>query len=129
MNDCQHEQTPDKQGMYICKHCGISMEKIIQNRKDYEALTESSRVFFTLFREAREEIATETGYHLEHAIRRAFDKYSNSEFFKSHKVEVIFDSSQQYLCFIDYKEGDGAYGLGTTFIEAVNNGIYQYNKK
>lgn len=75
MEQCQHEQANDKQGMYICKHCGISMEKIIQNRKDYEALTEDSMKFFQLFREAREEIATDTGYHLEHAIRLAFDKY------------------------------------------------------
>ena len=36
IEQCQHEQMNDKQGMYICKHCGISMEKITQNRKDYK---------------------------------------------------------------------------------------------
>lgn len=51
----------------------------------------------------------------------------NLDFINSNRVEVIWDASQQYLCYINYKEGDGAYGLGVTFLEALNNGIEKYN--
>jgi hypothetical protein len=33
-----------------------------------------------------------------------------NEFCKTHKVEVVLDSSLNYLCYIDYKKGDRAYG-------------------
>lgn len=58
--------------------------------------------------------------------REVSDEYE--EFMKNNRVEVHFDASQQYLCYINYKEGDGAYGLGMTFMESLTNGIYHYKK-
>ncbi len=51
------------------------------------------------------------------------------DFLNNNRVEVIWDSSQQYLCYINYKENDGAYGLGMTFLEALENGIHNYKAK
>ncbi len=74
---------------------------------------------------------TEEKYVINKNIKLFKDLKSNSitnSFFEKNKVEVTFDSSQQYLCFINYKEGDGAYGLGTTFLEALKNGIEKFNE-
>lgn len=51
------------------------------------------------------------------------------EFLNKNRVEVHFDESQQYLCYINYKEGDGAYGLGMSFFESLENGIAKYRLK
>lgn len=45
-------------------------------------------------------------------------------FVSLHRVEVLFDSSQVYLCYID--GSDGAYGQGYTFWEALLNGLFFY---
>lgn len=51
-----------------------------------------------------------------------------NDWINNNRVEVHFDSSQVYLCYINYKEGDGAYGLGETFLEALQNGIEKYKQ-
>ena len=51
------------------------------------------------------------------------------DFLNNNRVEVVWDLSQQYLCYINYKEGDGAYGLGMTFLEALQNGIDKYKER
>jgi len=50
------------------------------------------------------------------------------EFLNTNRIEIVFDPSQQYLCYINYKEGDGAYGIGMTFLEALQNGIEKYKE-
>ena len=52
-----------------------------------------------------------------------------SDFLNNNRIEVVWDLSQQYLCYINYKEGDGAYGLGMTFLEALQNGIEKYKER
>lgn len=82
--------------------------------------------------EANEE--DEGGIGLADAIARRRNKKDGevavafADFQKTNRVEVHFDSSQQYLCYINYKEGDGAYGLGMTFLESLQNGIEKYKQ-
>jgi DNA recombination-dependent growth factor C len=44
------------------------------------------------------------------------------QFIKTNRVEVLFDSSLQYLCYIN----NAAYGLGDDLLEALENGIERY---
>ena len=52
-----------------------------------------------------------------------------SDWMEHNRIEVVWDLSQQYLCYINYKEGDGAYGLGMTFEEALINGLQKYKER
>lgn len=51
------------------------------------------------------------------------------EFSNSHRVEVLLGADFQYNCYVDYKEGDGFYGSGLTFLGAVTEAILRFKNK
>ena len=67
--------------------------------------------------------------HKIHSPQSNVIKSLPSDFLNNNRIEIVCDLSQQYLCYINYKEGDGAYGLGMTFLEALQNGIEKYKER
>lgn len=57
------------------------------------------------------------------------DQRKVSEFCLQHRVEVLFQADCQFHCFIDYKEGNGSYGIGLTAFGALYQGIHEYNRQ
>lgn len=52
-----------------------------------------------------------------------------AEFCMRNRVEVVFGADLQHQCYINYKEGDGAYAVALTAFGALYQGIHEYTRQ
>lgn len=65
----------------------------------------------------------------EHQLtRKLFNLEEIIQFTKEHRVEVLLGADYQYMCYIDYKTGDGGWGTSLTPLGALVIGIKQYKE-
>lgn len=57
-----------------------------------------------------------------------FDFHNIREFCKKHRVEVLWQSDQQYHCYIDYTDDGKSWAIEIDFLTALVKGIDNYQK-
>lgn len=118
-NECKHELSNDKQGMYVCAKCGISMEKKVQDEFDNPP----------------QEIPGDPEKYREYirgmsflAAKKDFDFETIFKFCQDHRVEVLMQDDTMYHCFIDWHlpEGKGSWAVEFDGFTSLILGINEY---
>jgi len=127
INVCKHELTNDKQGMYICYKCGISLESIIQDGKEAEELDKANDTPQVMPGDAekyREYIRAMSFLD----AKKNFDFDDIFKFCQDHRVEVMMQEDAMFHCFIDWHlpEGKGSWAIEFDSFTAFILGIKQY---
>ena len=52
-----------------------------------------------------------------------------AEFCVNNRVELLMQDDCQFHCFINYKEGDGSYGIGLNSLDALIAGYLAFIKQ
>ena len=106
--------------------CLLAQDKGVQWNGGFVSIPLESLQLSEMRLATTEEISNQNGFYY---IEPLFDLRAVFDFCQKNKVDVLFQDDLQHYCFINYKEGDRAYAIELTAIEAMIKGIINYEKE